>query len=111
MSRYMDMYAVNVRSQWQSVGGGNMITGNLLFNTGRAENKDEGSINTWVLLLPSSFSSSSSLHRQQVLGLRSSWIFKGVMRSYVCVYIRISGCTSEFVGFEGVMRSLWNLRA
>ena len=24
-----------------------MITGNLLFNTGRAANKDEGSINTW----------------------------------------------------------------
>ena len=30
-----------------AVGGGNMITGNLLFNTGRAANKDEGSINTW----------------------------------------------------------------
>ena len=28
-------------------GGGNLITGNLLFNTGRAANKDEGSINTW----------------------------------------------------------------
>jgi hypothetical protein len=27
--------------------GGNLITKNLLFNTGRAANKDEGSINTW----------------------------------------------------------------
>jgi hypothetical protein len=28
-------------------GGGNLISRNLLFNTGRGANKDEGSINTW----------------------------------------------------------------
>ena len=28
-------------------GGGNEVTGNLLFNTGRADNKDEGAVNTW----------------------------------------------------------------
>ena len=31
----------------QGFGGGNLISGNLLFNTGRGANKDEGSFNSW----------------------------------------------------------------
>jgi hypothetical protein len=39
-----DRAALNINDGF---GGGNQIEGNLLFNTGRGQNKDEGSINAW----------------------------------------------------------------
>ena len=44
-----DRAALNVNDGF---GGGNQVVGNLLFNTGRATNKDEGMFNSWCAAPP-----------------------------------------------------------